>query len=194
MAVAAGALFVGSNGDRTIPGGPGQPPRPGNGSLLQIITTATGVDPIVTGKPERPLHQEAVLRTGARRPLVVGDRLDTDIEGALRGDADSLLVLTGVTDPLTLVTAPPGRRPTYVAADLAGLLAPHPAVQDDDRGYGCGGWRAAWATGGDHIELSGRGDSLDGLRALCVAAWGTDAPVAPEAVATALDRLQEAAD
>ncbi|HEY8480146.1 MAG TPA: HAD hydrolase-like protein, partial [Spirillospora sp.] len=83
-AVATGALFVGSNGDLTIPG-PDGPPHPGNGSLLRVIAAATGVEPIVTGKPERPLHQESVRRTGAERPLVVGDRLDTDIEGAHNG-------------------------------------------------------------------------------------------------------------
>ena len=57
------------------------------------------------------LHAESVQRTVARRPLVVGDRLDTDIEGACRVGADSLLVLTGVTQPADLLLAPPGRRP-----------------------------------------------------------------------------------
>jgi HAD superfamily hydrolase (TIGR01450 family) len=189
QAVAAGALFVCSNSDRTIPGGDSGPPRPGNGSLLQVIKTATGVAPVITGKPEQPLHREAVLRTGAERPLVVGDRLDTDIEGAYNGGADSLLVLTGVTDPLTLLTAPPPQRPTYVAADLAGLLVPHPAVRQEGPGYECGGWQAAWTANGADVRLSGDGDPTDGLRALCAAAWSSTRPVAPEAVTTALDRL-----
>ena len=85
---AAGALFVASNGDLTIPGRSGI--APGNGSLVQVIAAATGVRPLVAGKPEPPLHHESVLRTGARHPLVVGDRLDTDIEGAHRVGADSL--------------------------------------------------------------------------------------------------------
>ena len=100
----------------------------GNGSLLQAIVTATGRQPVVAGKPETPLHAEAVHRTGAKRPLVVGDRLDTDIEGAIKGGADSLLVLTGVTSPADLLLAPPDRRPTYVAADLSGLNASQPEV------------------------------------------------------------------
>jgi HAD superfamily hydrolase (TIGR01450 family) len=188
QAVAAGALFVGSNGDRTIPGG-SRPPRPGNGSLLQVIRTATGVEPVITGKPEQPLHREAVMRTGAERPLVVGDRLDTDIEGAHNSGADSLLVLTGVTGPPALLTAPARQRPTFVAADLGGLLVPHPAVRPEGGGYACGGWHAAWTAGGDRITLTGDGDPLDGLRAMCAAAWSSRRPVRPEAVTAALNRL-----
>ena len=85
-----------------------------------------------------------MARTGARRPLVVGDRLDTDIEGAVRVGADSLLVLTGVTRPADAVLAPPQQRPTYLAPDLAGLLEPHPAVTGPGTGFRCGGWRARW--------------------------------------------------
>ena len=98
LAVRAGALFVGTNGDLTIPNARGI--APGNGSLLQVIKTATGQTPVIAGKPEPPLHHESVIRTGAKHPLVVGDRLDTDIEAAQRVGADSLLVLTGVTDPV----------------------------------------------------------------------------------------------
>ena len=93
VAVRDGAFYVATNSDSTLPTPRG--PQPGNGSLLAVIITATGVQPVVAGKPETPLHAEAVERTGAERPLVVGDRLDTDIEGAVRGGADSMLVLTG---------------------------------------------------------------------------------------------------
>jgi glycerol 3-phosphatase-2 len=165
QAVAGGALFVASNADATIPSRGGTP-RPGNGALIQVIRTATGVDPIVTGKPERPLHRETILRTGAERPLIVGDRLDTDIEGAHNGGADSLLVLTGVTDPRTLLAAAPHRRPTYVSADLTGLLVPHPEVRRAGASYACGGWTVT-----ADLTLSGTGDPVDGLRALCTAVW-----------------------
>jgi HAD superfamily hydrolase (TIGR01450 family) len=165
QAVAAGALYVASNGDTTIPGKGGKL-RPGNGALVKVISTATGVDPIVTGKPELPLHRETILRTGAERPLIVGDRLDTDIEGAYNGGADSLLVLTGVTDPRTLLAAPPRHRPTYVSADLNGLLVPHNGVRHEGTAYACGGWTVT-----ADLDVSGEGDPVDGLRALCAAVW-----------------------
>ena len=171
LAVAAGALFVGSNGDLTLPSRRGR--QPGNGSLLKVIATATGVQPLVAGKPEPPLHNESVLRTGARHPLVVGDRLDTDIEAAYRVSADSLLVLTGVTGPAEAVLAPPSQRPTYLAEDLAGLLEPHPGIGEEDGAFGCGGWTAR--RDGDRLELTGDGERIDGLRALCAAAWTQEA-------------------
>ena len=62
-----------------------------------MVATATGRRPIVAGKPQLPMHAEGVRRTDAKNPLVVGDRLDTDIEGANVANTDSLLVLTGVT-------------------------------------------------------------------------------------------------
>ena len=119
VAVRRGLPWVASNLDRTIPTARGL--APGNGALVGVIAAVTGATPVVAGKPELALHEEAVRRTGAQRPLVVGDRLDTDIEGANRAGADSLLVLTGVTSPGELVcaagaTAPvvhrggPGRR------------------------------------------------------------------------------------
>jgi glycerol 3-phosphatase-2 len=187
LAVAAGALFVASNGDLTLPSRRGS--QPGNGSLVQVIATATGVRPLVAGKPEPPLHRESVLRTGAKRPLVVGDRLDTDIEGAHRVGADSLLVLTGVTGRADAVLAPPTQRPTYLAADLAGLLGPHPGVTRQDGAFGCGGWTARLA--GDRLELTGGGEPIDGLRALCAAAWA-DGRVTRESVLPALQRLDAA--
>lgn len=165
-AVSNGAWYVASNADATMPTARG--PRPGNGSLVQVLVNATGERPVVAGKPEPPLHAEAVRRTGARRPLVVGDRLDTDIEGAVRAGADSLLVLSGVSRPLDAILAPPGRRPSYLASDVTGLLDPHPAVTAIGEGFRCAGWTARV---GAHLELSGHGDPLDGLRAACAAAW-----------------------
>ncbi len=156
------------------------------------------------------MHTEAMLRTGARRPLIVGDRLDTDIEGANRVDADSLLVLTGVSHPADVVLAPPRRRPSYVAADLTGLLEPHPLPSGGQgQPLRCNGWQARWvgaaraapaapaSTAGDaeggadaggagaRIELTGSGDPIDALRVLCAACWSRDR-VTADMVAAAL--------
>jgi glycerol 3-phosphatase-2 len=189
IAVAAGALFVASNADLTLPSSRGN--QPGNGSFMQVIATATGVKPLVAGKPEPPLHNESVLRTGAKHPLVVGDRLDTDIESAVRVDADSLLVLTGVTSPAEAVLAPPEQRPTYVAEDLSGLLEPHPTVTIDDGEFGCVGWTAR--LNGNQLELTGDGRRIDGLRALCAAAWSADpGQVTEESIRPAIQRLTAA--
>ncbi len=169
LAVANGALFVAANADLTLPTARGA--EMGNGSLVRAIAAATGQPPIVAGKPEPPLHAEAVDRTGARRPLVVGDRLDTDIEGAVRAGADSLLVLTGVSRPADVLLAPPRQRPAYLAADLSGLLEPHPQVDVADGAPRCGGWTARLDADSQRLTLAGSGAPIDGLRALCAAAW-----------------------
>jgi glycerol-1-phosphatase len=184
LAVSAGAMFVASNSDLTIPGARGV--GPGNGSLIRVIATATGVEPVVAGKPEPPLHRESVLRTGARNPLVVGDRLDTDIEGAYRVGVDAMLVLTGVTDPAHAVLAPPEQRPAYLAEDLTGLLEPHPAASVEDDHVTCRGWTARWD--GTRLDLTGDGERIDGLRAVCAAAWSRD-EVSEDSVESALRRL-----
>ncbi|WP_327275992.1 HAD hydrolase-like protein [Streptomyces sp. NBC_01224] len=166
-AIARGVPWFASNTDLTIPSARGI--APGNGAAVEVVRIATGAEPQVAGKPLPPMHRETVLRTGAERPLVVGDRLDTDIEGAFNGGVDSLLVLTGVTDAAQLVAAEPKHRPTYVDADLRGLLTGQPEVVRAGDGFGCGGWTAS-VRGGD-LVLEGDGDVLDGLRALCGAAW-----------------------
>lgn len=177
LAVRDGAVFVASNADRTMPTPRG--PVPGNGSLVRVIATASRQEPIVAGKPELPLHREAVLRTGAREPLVVGDRLDTDIAGAVRSGTDSLLVLTGVTDPADLIAAPPHLRPTYVARDLGGLVDSHPDATRDGDIWGCRGWSARSAYGRLSLQSDAASfqDPVDALRALCAAAWSDDEPI-----------------
>ncbi|MEU0354005.1 HAD-IIA family hydrolase [Streptomyces cyaneofuscatus] len=170
-AVARGLPWYASNTDLTIPGARGI--APGNGAAVEVVRIATGAEPQVAGKPLPPMHRETVLRTGAERPLVVGDRLDTDIEGAFNGGVDSLLVLTGVTDAAQLLAAPPRHRPTYVDRDLRGLLTGQPEVTVEggsDEVFRCGGWTAA-VRDGEELVLEGEGDPLDGLRALCGAAW-----------------------
>jgi glycerol 3-phosphatase-2 len=121
VAVRAGAFWLATNLDRTLPSPRGA--LPGNGALVAAVATALGRRPdLVVGKPEPTLFAQAAKRHGARRPLVVGDRLDTDIEGAHRAGMDSLLVLTGVSTEADVNGVPDDARPTHVAADLDGLF------------------------------------------------------------------------
>ncbi|MEV0966581.1 HAD-IIA family hydrolase [Streptomyces sp. NPDC049910] len=187
-AVSRGVPWFASNTDLTIPSARGI--APGNGAAVEAVRIATGREPQVAGKPLPPMHRETVLRTGAERPLVIGDRLDTDIEGAFNGGVDSLLVLTGVTDPAQLLRAEPKHRPTYVDEDLRGLLTGQPEVGSAGSGEGfvCGGWTAS--VRGQALVIDGDGRRLDGLRALCAAAWtyAGDGARSPEA-GRALARL-----
>jgi HAD superfamily hydrolase (TIGR01450 family) len=173
VAVRNGARHVATNTDATIPSPRG--PLPGNGAMVGVVADVTGRPPLVTGKPDPAMHAECVRRTGARRPLVVGDRLDTDIEGARRAGAASLLVLTGVTVPTTLLAAGPEQRPDLLSVDAGGLLTPHPAVLDTGSAWRCGSWEVRLAEADDVLALAAdgddTGDGLDGLRSLCVAHW-----------------------
>ena len=199
VAVRAGARHVATNADPTIPSPRG--PLPGNGAMVGVVRGVTGIEPLVTGKPDPAMHAECVRRTVARRPLVVGDRLDTDIEGAFRAGAASLLVLSGVTDPATLLAARAAHRPDLLALDASGMLLPHPAVTVGDRTWRCSRWAARLTEGGGALELIGPDvgasggdpaeagetvtDGLDGLRALCVAHWSVHPDGAPARVVAA---------
>jgi len=123
LAIRAGAAWVATNVDRTLPSPRG--PLPGNGALVAALATALDRQPdVVVGKPDPGLFLQAARARGAARVLVIGDRLDTDIEGANRAGMDSMLVLTGVSQRSDLAVAPPPRRPTYVAEDLSALFRP----------------------------------------------------------------------
>jgi glycerol 3-phosphatase-2 len=122
VAIRAGAGWVATNTDKTLPSPRG--PLPGNGSLVSVLETALGRHPdVIVGKPEPTLFEQIAKAHGSRRPLVVGDRIDTDIEAANRAGMHSLLVLTGVSRRTDLEGAPERWRPTYVADDLDGLFA-----------------------------------------------------------------------
>ncbi|MDF2667558.1 MAG: putative sugar phosphatase of the superfamily [Microbacterium sp.] len=121
-----GIPWVATNTDWTIPQARGI--APGNGTLVSAVHTAVGRLATIAGKPERPIFDEAVTRTGATKPLFIGDRLDTDIQGARAADMASLLVLTGIDRPKQVLAAPPSQRPDYIVADLRQLFEPYPAT------------------------------------------------------------------
>ena len=118
LLVQRGARLVATNADGSYPAADGL--WPGAGALLAVITTTTGAEPEIVGKPFAPLFEAGRRRGGGGRPLVVGDRLDTDIEGAARLGWDSMLVLTGVSGREDVERL--GIHPTVVAADVAALL------------------------------------------------------------------------
>jgi HAD superfamily hydrolase (TIGR01457 family) len=117
--VERGALLVGSNPDPSFPA-PGGEAWPGAGALLAVIEATTGVRGEVVGKPEPPLLRRALAAAGGERPLVIGDRLDTDIAGAVRLGWDAALVLSGATRREDVDGSP--WRPTFVVEDLAALV------------------------------------------------------------------------
>ncbi len=120
LLAARGARLVGTNPDPSYPAPDG--PWPGAGALLALVRTASGVEPVVVGKPSRPMMEAAADRLGAARPLMVGDRLETDVAGAEAVGWDSALVLTGSSSLRDLVEA--GGAPTYLLRDLRALVAP----------------------------------------------------------------------
>ncbi len=165
--VAAGLPWVASNTDMSIPTANGV--GPGNGTLVRLVAEFTGRDPQVAGKPMKPLFEETIVRVGGNHPLMIGDRLDTDIEGAVNMGWDSLLVLTGVTGLEELVRAGEGERPTYIGLDLGALAQEHPAPEVRDDEVTLGGWSASVADG--RLVVEGDGSADDWWRVVAVAAW-----------------------
>ena len=162
-----GLPYVASNTDMTIPTPYGL--APGHGVLVRTISEFAGVRPRVAGKPEKPLMEETVRRVGGERPLMVGDRLDTDIEGAHAIGVPSLLVLTGVSRLEDLATATPELRPTYISPTLEGLFEPHPVPREGAGGVELGGWTARVDDG--RLTVDGEGDEADWWRVAATACW-----------------------
>lgn len=166
-----GMPWVATNMDMTIPTPAGV--APGNGTVVQALGQSVNRRPtIVAGKPQTPLMQQSIDRTGAKRPLVVGDRLDTDIHGANNVGVDSLLVLSGVTTLTEVLVAPVELRPTYLAWDACEILKPQTGVSFVGKVASCGGWQVR------NSDLVGQGDALDGFKAIALAHWNGEISLA----------------
>jgi glycerol 3-phosphatase-2 len=167
LAIRGGALWVAANVDKTLPSERGL--LPGNGAMVAALVTATDRKPQVGGKPEPALLTDALARGEFRAPLVVGDRLDTDIAGANAAGLPSLHVLCGVSTAADTVRAAVGERPSYIAEDLRSLYAradslrigPHPA------------WYVDVGPTAVTVQSTGRdpGDPLSVVRATASAVW-----------------------
>jgi 4-nitrophenyl phosphatase len=114
-----GAKFVATNTDATIPLEDGV--MPGAGSIVKAIEIASGVRPLVVGKPSRIAMREALMRLGLRpsEVLVVGDRPETDVKMGKRFGCITALVLTGVVKEAALKGLPETLRPHFVLKSLA---------------------------------------------------------------------------
>lgn len=181
VAVRAGAHWVACNGDVTLPTERGE--LPGNGAMVAALRAATGAEPEIAGKPRPPVLRTAAESAGAVDPLVVGDRLDTDIAGATAAGFASLAVLSGVVTPAELLAAGPAERPRYLATDLTALQGKADELEVAPRP----GWHVTTEDGVLVASSNGERDGIDLLRALCAAAWrhGTSAVRAGEEIAEA---------
>ncbi|WP_406831139.1 HAD-IIA family hydrolase [Pedococcus sp. KACC 23699] len=162
-AVSSGAMWVATNTDGTLPTHRGT--APGNGTLVAAVRRAVNRDPVVVGKPEAPLYHLSAGRLGvqARQVLAVGDRLDTDIAGAVSAGMDSVLVLTGVDSVTTLATAPRALRPTYLLEDLRALESEYEPAETDYSWWVCGDDRRRVVDGA--WEIARQGSALEAARA-----------------------------
>ena len=170
-----GIPWIATNMDWTIPVERGV--APGNGTLVSAVHLAAGRLPEVAGKPELPIFEEANRRFGASHALFIGDRLDTDIMGAVSAGMKSALVLTGIDKAKQLLAAPVGSRPDYILGDLRELHEPYPTVEIGKKGEArVGDAKVSLVAGADgmtDLVIDKAGTELDTLRAACAAIWNS---------------------
>jgi len=172
-AIQAGALWVATNVDSTLPTERGV--APGNGALVGAVRSAVSGDPVVVGKPYTPLYDLGLVALGTSidRTLAIGDRLDTDIMGAAAAGMASLFVFGGVHGWVDVAGADPSARPRYVATDLRSLHSAYTEpVQDpeDVSRWSCGE-AYAWVSPPGDLVVSQAGGLNERLRAALRALW-----------------------
>ena len=158
LAIRAGAVYLASNMDTTLPMERGL--MVGNGSMIAAVTSATGVTPRSAGKPEPAMFHQAAERSGAKSPLGIGDRLDTDLAGGVAAGMPTLHVLTGVSGPLALLQAPPEQHPTYIGEDMRALAADPATLRPGAQG----GFQARME--GDELVVDGGEEASTSVQAL----------------------------
>lgn len=170
-AINNGAKFYASNLDTSLPTERGF--AVGNGALVGAVAAATGVEPISAGKPEPAMFAYAAKKVGSKKPLAVGDRLNTDIAGGNAAAMNTFHVLTGVSGELELIEAPVEQRPTFVGAGFHELSLPtavaKPSAQGDFR---------ARVDGYDIVLQGGnsKSTSIQALRTVLEVAWAMPEP------------------
>jgi len=175
-AIQRGAFWIATNLDETLPTASGF--APGNGALVAAVKTAAASRPTVAGKPGPEIFRIAAARVKALRPLVVGDRLDTDIVGGNRAGMATAVVLTGVTSASGLLTAPIAQRPRYILSSFAEIDAHYLPVTRDGNRYRCGASHAHASNGQLHVH--GELTAAETIRAACMAWWSSSQRGLPE--------------
>ncbi|MFZ4895077.1 HAD-IIA family hydrolase [Plantibacter sp. Mn2098] len=164
--------WIATNTDWTIPQARGI--APGNGTLVSAVHTTVGRLATVAGKPETPIFEEAVARFGAKKPLFIGDRLDTDILGANRAGIASALVLTGIDRAKHALAADQHSRPTYILEDLRQLHEPYPVTTMSRDGEAATVGESTVRVSGNDVVIEQAGSvKIDLLRAACAAIWAS---------------------
>jgi glycerol 3-phosphatase-2 len=171
-----GIPWVATNMDFTIPVAGGI--APGNGTMVSAVHSAVGRLPVVAGKPERAIFDEAFTRFGTSKALFLGDRLSTDILGANRAGIASGLVLTGIDKAKQVLAVDKNSRPSYLFGDLRELHEPYPeAVESKDSATGdrlVTVGRAMVRLAGNVVSIAERGErEIDLLRAAAATIWGS---------------------
>ena len=176
FALQRGAQYFATNLDATLPQERGF--ALGNGALVRAVSYATRKRPVAAGKPEPGIYQRAAELLDSENPIAVGDRLETDILGAVAAGIPALHVLTGVHDARAVICAPRGQRPSYLAMDMRGLLEEHPSPKHHADGtWTCGVSQVARLRRDGHLTLDdvelreGAVITIDSYRALAAAAW-----------------------
>lgn len=163
--------WIATNNDWTLPLERGL--APGNGTLVSAVHTAVHRLPEFAGKPQKAIFERAFDRFGTRNAIMVGDRLDTDVQGARESGIPSALVLTGVDRPKQLVAAAQNMRPDFIIDTLRGLQEPYPETFVDKNGLVTVG-SAKVRMQGPIVEIVKHGDDqLNLLRAGCAAIWAS---------------------
>lgn len=117
--ISGGAQFIATNADTTLPTERG--PVLGNGAILAALQAATKIAPTIIGKPEAIMYQQAIKILGVTpdKTIAIGDRLNTDILGAVNTGIKSIMVLTGISDEKELRSV--NYNPTWVLPNLAAV-------------------------------------------------------------------------
>jgi glycerol 3-phosphatase-2 len=174
FAIQGGAIWIATNQDWTVPVEQGI--APGNGTLVGAVHTAVGILPEIAGKPFKPIFDQALLQLGIKNPLMVGDRLDTDIRGANGSGMDSAVVMTGIVTRKELLAAGKKDRPKFILQDLTGLFDPYQQPKSTRRGAKSGDSTVELL--GDRVVIvSGNPQSLDTLKAACHVIWTSGRPI-----------------